>query len=77
MNANELLTKLRYEDALDDALEGAVIAGGAGGASGGGASRGFVLTSEKPLAEMMPRIRELANEHAGEDVRVVYVKANI
>jgi hypothetical protein len=74
----ELMTKARYEDDMEDALEGAVILAGAGGVAGdaaGGAGPGFVIVSRTHLAGLMPRLQELANELAGTEVSLQYVTA--
>jgi hypothetical protein len=78
LSAEELMTKARYEDDLDKALEGAVIIRGAGGSAeeAGGACPGFVVVSEKPIAEVIPRLQALASEVAEQGVTVVYSRAH-
>lgn len=80
MSPDQLLIEARYDDDLRGALEGAVVVAGVAGAergAAGGACRGFAVISEKPLADSMPRLREVAEKLAGDDeVRLVYVRAN-
>jgi hypothetical protein len=76
VSAEELLTKARYEHEMDEALEGAVILSGAGGPAEGGVCPGFVVVSEKPIASVIGRLRELATELAQREVSVVYSRAH-
>jgi hypothetical protein len=76
LSPEELLMKARYEDELDEALEGAVILSGAGGAAEGGACPGFVVVSQKPIGSVIERLQELANELAEREVCVVYSRAH-
>jgi hypothetical protein len=76
LSAEELMTKARYEDDLDAALEGAVIVAGVGGPAEGGAGPGFVVVSEKRIALEMEKLRAKANELAQQEVTVVYSRAH-
>ena len=76
VSPQELMIKARYDDELDEALEGAVILSGAGGASDGGACPGFVVVSEKPIGAAISKLQDVATEAAGEEVCVVYSRAH-
>jgi hypothetical protein len=76
LSAGELMTKARYDADIDVAVEGAVIIGGAGAPAAGGAGPGFVVVSEKPIAEVIPRLQAKARELTEREVTVVYSRAH-
>ncbi len=76
MSPERFLIEARYDEELDDLLEGAVVLAGGAGKPDGGAGEGLVIVSEKPLGSVLSKLRDRANELAGQEVRVVLLKAS-
>ena len=71
-----LLTLLRQEDDLDDALENVVVLPGAGGPASGGACPAYVFVSSRGVVEHAARIREVAAPHFDGEVIFHFVRSN-